>query len=329
VSIIAGVSWTQHGYEVSVSSSPEVAEFRACEFGALLGYLHGLRDSGRVSCVVDTSNCQVAERLAAAGLRVIRLDPQFVPPEYRGRRVPAAVLAELGARYGDQLVAVGTEGILADRYGEVTATPMSDYLSGLISYRLPVSASEVYLTFDDGPSDYTYSVLRILERFGASASFFAVGLNVIAHSGCIAATFGAGHTVANHTWSHPYVRDATQDSLRFQLASTSEAIAQITGQPCAYFRPPFGTRTAEVLIPAHEAGLRTMLWSHDSSDWAGLGSAAIIQNCMADISPGSVVLLHDGGGDRAQTVDALPVILRRLKALGLAASALPPAWGQA
>jgi peptidoglycan-N-acetylglucosamine deacetylase len=125
-----------------------------------------------------------------------------------------------------------------------------------------------------------------------------------------------GHTVGNHTWSHPCMVDLDTDALAFQVAATSNAISDITGQAPHLLRPPYGSRTSSQLdwYAAHD--LRVVLWDLDSRDWSRPGSDTITRNVLDHTCDGSVILLHDGGGDRSQTAGALPSIVEGLTERG-------------
>jgi peptidoglycan/xylan/chitin deacetylase (PgdA/CDA1 family) len=185
-----------------------------------------------------------------------------------------------------------------------------------ISARVLTSQRVVALTFDDGPSPYTAQILAILHAFRAHATFFAIGRQVIQDPAMVRAEVSAGDEVGNHTYSHANLLYLSNLGIRTQLLQTQEVIHAAAGISPVWFRPPDGAIDSRVAAVAASLGLRPILWSVDPRDWSRPGTSAIIQRVLAAVRPGSVVLLHDGGGDRSQTVAALSVILRALQAEG-------------
>ncbi|MBO1416020.1 polysaccharide deacetylase family protein [Streptomyces sp. FH025] len=175
----------------------------------------------------------------------------------------------------------------------------------------------VYLTFDDGPSPaYTPRILSILSRYGVRATFFEVGENVAAHPSLTAQVARQGHSVQNHSWSHPDLRRLSPSGINSQVVNTDRAISKQTGRTPKCLRPPYGAVNGTVRSRAAALGKQVVLWSVDPQDWSRPGSAAIQSRVLGNVRPGSVILLHDGGGDRSQTAAALPAILSTLKSRG-------------
>lgn len=165
----------------------------------------------------------------------------------------------------------------------------------------------VALTFDDGPSVYTRRVLRILRRFHARATFFLVGTEVRRYPGLARRELRAGNELANHSLRHSFFPSGGD------LRATNGVIRRATGfKPCM-FRPPGGFVGGGLVRSALGLGMTTVIWSVDPRDWSRPGSGAIAQRALGPVRPGSIVLLHDGGGPRSQTVAALPRILRALR----------------
>lgn len=174
----------------------------------------------------------------------------------------------------------------------------------------------VALTFDDGPSPFTVGVLSILRTFHAHATFFLVGRRVRAYPAIVRAEIGAGNDVGNHTYSHADLLWMYTPYVLAQLAMTQEAVKASAGVVPHWFRPPYGALSPRVTDLAASLGLRTVLWSVDPADWARPGAGAIAVRVLTRVRPGSIVLMHDGGGDRGETVAALPAILRALQLRG-------------
>lgn len=174
----------------------------------------------------------------------------------------------------------------------------------------------VALTFDDGPSPYTPRVLALLHSVDAHATFFVVGLHVTQYPSFVKAETLSGNLVGNHTYSHVDLEILANAAVLEQLAATQSAVHSAAGVTPRWFRPPYGAVDARVAELASSLGLQTVLWSVDPQDWLRPGVDAIAQRVLAQVRPGSVVLFHDGGGDRSETVAALSVVLSSLRAHG-------------
>lgn len=176
--------------------------------------------------------------------------------------------------------------------------------------RGPAGHRRIALTFDDGPCPpYTDRVLDVLRDHGVVATFFCVGLHARSLPATVARIVAEGHTVANHTWSHPSLVGLTRDEVRHQLDATGRAIAEVTGERPALMRPPYGDRSPRTLEWIAAEGLTTVLWDTDTRDWSRPGTDAVADRALNGARDGSVVLMHDGGGDRTHTVEALPRII--------------------
>jgi peptidoglycan-N-acetylglucosamine deacetylase len=181
----------------------------------------------------------------------------------------------------------------------------------------PLPTKYVVLTFDDGPdAEYTPKVLDILALYGAKATFFEVGQNVRKHPELTRQLHAAGHSVQNHTWDHSDLRKLTAAKFLQEVTSTDQAIRAQIGSTPGCLRPPYGGVSATVRQRARQLGKDLVVWTIDSRDWTKPGTTAIVQRVLKNVHSGSVILMHDGGGNRAQTVAALPTILKALKAQG-------------
>ncbi|MGK5443644.1 polysaccharide deacetylase family protein [Micromonospora sp. URMC 105] len=179
---------------------------------------------------------------------------------------------------------------------------------GLFGSRVTTGSPEVALTFDDGPDpQYTPQVLEILREFGVRATFCVVGENVQAHPELVQAIVADGHTLCNHSWQHDVqLGRRSPATIRADLLRTNEAIHKaVPDAPVAWYRQPGGAWTYPVVSVAEELGMTPLHWNVDPSDWQAPGAAQIATLVAREAGPGSVVLLHDAGGDRQGTVDAL------------------------
>ncbi|HEY7414225.1 MAG TPA: polysaccharide deacetylase family protein [Ktedonobacteraceae bacterium] len=186
--------------------------------------------------------------------------------------------------------------------------------------RLP----EVALTFDDGPSPYTPQVLAVLQQYNVKATFFLWGQHVQQYPGYVQQELAAGNALGNHTWSHPDLTTLSASAITTELTETQCVIKQTAGYTPTLFRPPYGSYNANVLAVAGQGGLpSTIIWSHAPRDWEMPGASVIASRVLSNTLDGSIILLHDGGGDRSQTVAALPPIIQGLQARGLRLVTVP------
>jgi peptidoglycan-N-acetylglucosamine deacetylase len=171
----------------------------------------------------------------------------------------------------------------------------------------------IALTIDDGPSpEYTPQVLRLLAKYKVTATFSMIGLEVTAYPGLVREVAAAGHAIANHTWSHPDLARLAPVTVAGQIDRATDAIHRATGRKPSLFRAPYGAWSPAVLGTCARAGLTPLDWSVDPRDWSRPGVASIVANIMRDTRTGSIILEHDGGGNRSQTVAALKLVLPRL-----------------
>lgn len=180
------------------------------------------------------------------------------------------------------------------------------------------SKKKVALTFDDGPwPRQTDAILKILEAEGVPATFFVIGKQVKAHPEIVRRAVGAGHAIGNHTYHHVDLTSEDAEHRSSEIAGTSRAITSAAGVMPRWLRPPGGFIDAATYRETAAQGLRVVLWTVDPQDWrAGKTAAEIEAEVVRAVTPGAVILLHDGGGDRRQTIAALPGIIRKLRAKG-------------
>jgi peptidoglycan/xylan/chitin deacetylase (PgdA/CDA1 family) len=182
----------------------------------------------------------------------------------------------------------------------------------------------VALTFDDGPwPGSTRAVLAVLAKEHVKATFFLIGRQVRRSPDLVRAEVDAGMTIGTHSFSHPQpfglLPEATIDSEVDQGLQTLTDL----GIHTSLFRPPGGSMPPPVVAAAQAKGLRTVIWTVDPQDWRpGTTPAQIAARVLAQVKPGSIVLLHDGGGDRSATVAALPRIIDGIKKRKLAFTTL-------
>ncbi|MFJ7909507.1 polysaccharide deacetylase family protein [Kitasatospora sp. NPDC096204] len=177
-------------------------------------------------------------------------------------------------------------------------------------YDLDPERRVVALTIDDGPDPrHTPAVLALFEQYGVRATFFLIGENAVEHPALVREIADRGHHIANHTWTHPDLRHLPEGKVRDELERTSDLLQRTAGRQPTWFRAPGGDWSPTSVKVAAELGMRNMAWSVDPRDWARPGTSAIIDRVLKNVRPGSIVLNHDGGGDRSQTVAALKAYL--------------------
>lgn len=182
----------------------------------------------------------------------------------------------------------------------------------------------IYLTFDDGPTvAHTKRILDLLDEHDAKATFFQVGENVTAHPELTRSVIERGHALGNHSWNHRDMRRLGPRRLNLQITRASNALRKITGTPITCLRPPYGAVNGRVRSAVRGEKLALKLWDVDPRDWKRPGAATIARRVISRADPGDVVLMHDGGGNRVQSVRALHRILRSLSEKGYRFETLP------
>ncbi|WP_017380287.1 glycosyltransferase [Paenisporosarcina sp. TG-14] len=192
---------------------------------------------------------------------------------------------------------------------------------------------EIVLTFDDGPDPiYTNDVLEILKEHQISATFFMLGKNAQDHQSMVKEIYSEGHEIGNHTYSHPSnINKVSYNQLKLELNTTQRIIQGITGRSPLLYRTPYGDDQNtyngdnkntydkshfQRMMEITQMGYITVDYDIDSKDWETDNSKEIVDNVIKNASNGDIILLHDGGGDRTATVQALPEIIEKLQSKG-------------
>jgi len=176
-------------------------------------------------------------------------------------------------------------------------------------------SNQLALTYDDGPNDpHTLRLLEVLAKYQVKATFFLIGRHVEARPDIVRAIVAAGHSVGNHTFTHPNLIFSSPSETRDQLQRCSAAIEQACGVRVNLFRPPFGARLPKTLRIAHSLQLEPIMWNVTGWDWNAPPADYIERKVARRIRGGDVILLHDGshkamGADRSQTVLATRSLL--------------------
>lgn len=189
--------------------------------------------------------------------------------------------------------------------------------TGEVVWEIDTEEKVVALTFDDGPHPkYTAEILDLLASYNAKATFFIVGENAEKKPELILRQYNEGHEIANHTYTHPL--KTTLPKLEVEIKKTNDLIYSITGYYPELFRPVEGQYTDSMVQSVVKNGYKVIMWSwhQDTEDWKNPGVHRIVKTVLKGIKPGNVILFHDGGGNRSQTVKALEKILPELQKQG-------------
>ncbi len=209
------------------------------------------------------------------------------------------------------------------RQSLLSAAPAS--FNGKVIYEIKPAANKkvIALTFDDGPwKKSTRQTLDILKKNNIKATFFVVGSALQNNPELGKQIIAEGHAIANHTWHHWY-HFMNPQAAAFEIDKTTELIYQVTGVKTNLFRPPGGHLTNGLVAHAKNKKYATLMWSADSRDFQRPAPATMVNTVLKNARPGGIVLLHDGGGDRTRTIQALPTIIAKLKQQGYSFVTIP------
>src|SRR6266436_4712017 len=218
---------------------------------------------------------------------------------------------------GTRKLAVDADGYLTAKYVKFAQFPT-------LYHQGAGGEHQVAITFDDGPdSRWTPQILDILKAANVKAAFFLVGVNAERYPGLVRRIVNEGHEIGNHTYYHPNLALCWPEHIRLELNATQLLLETITGRATTLFRPPYAADSSPTelndLTPlkiAEDLNYLVVLESIDPQDWAKPGADVIVQRIKQQRRDGSIILLHDAGGDRSQTVEALPRILDWLHTRG-------------
>ncbi|WP_037683119.1 polysaccharide deacetylase family protein [Streptomyces griseus] len=198
-------------------------------------------------------------------------------------------------------------------YGSSHRTPLHPRVRREPLLRLSGRGRTMVLTFDDGPDPrYTPGILDTLREYDVRAMFFVCGEMAADNKDLLARMADEGHVVGNHTWSHPLLTSLTRRRIRAEMESTCDVIEDAYGERPQWFRAPYGAWNRAAFQLGSELGMEPLAWTVDTLDWTSPGTRTIIDRVEHGAAPGVVVLSHDAGGDRSQSVRALRAYLPQL-----------------
>ncbi|MBV2356284.1 polysaccharide deacetylase family protein [Streptomyces sp. J2-1] len=172
--------------------------------------------------------------------------------------------------------------------------------------RISTKGRRMMLTFDDGPHpDYTPHILDTLAKYDVRAMFFVCGEMAVDNKELIARMAEDGHVVGNHTWTHPLLTQLDRGDIKSEMERTSDVIEDAYGERPQWFRAPYGAWNKAAFQLGAKMGMEPMAWTVDTTDWEVPGTSTIIDRVESGAAPGVVVLSHDAGGDRSQSVRAI------------------------
>lgn len=227
------------------------------------------------------------------------------PQRYQWRAIRSSG-CEVRNRCAEAFPAVGSAGF---RLRPVRAVGCTGGSAGLVTNG-PRDRPVVALTFDDGPSEYTPDFLRVLREKDVPATFFEIGQEMPGREDVMRQILAEGNELGDHTMNHVELPGYDQ------IAGAASRIRAYTHfKPCL-FRPPGGAVNSGVIATAGSLGMQTINWDVDPQDWSLPGTDAIYSNIVGHARDGSIILMHDGGGPRSETLAALPGIIDTLRARG-------------
>ncbi len=184
---------------------------------------------------------------------------------------------------------------------------------------------DIALTFDDGPGPYTIQLLKVLERYHVKATFFEIGKMLQYFGDATVREIEDGDVIGDHTETHPFMATLSAHDQYEELFEQIARIELAGGRRPTLFRPPYGSFNATTMRQLAKLHLLMVLWSADTDDYLQPGVPVIVERALAGAHPGAIILMHDAGGTRTQTIEALPADHHQTARRGLSPGDHPPA----
>ncbi|MER7171645.1 polysaccharide deacetylase family protein [Streptomyces mesophilus] len=202
-------------------------------------------------------------------------------------------------------------------YGPARSLPAAAPVRSKPILRLASRNRTMVLTFDDGPDPrFTPHILRTLRQHHVRAMFFVCGEMAAASPDLLREMVDDGHLIGNHTWTHPQLLRLRRSGVLREIESTSEVVQRTVGEAPLWFRAPYGAWNRDAFEIGAGLGMEPLAWTTDSLDWTEPGTRKVVDNVLRGAGSGVVILNHDAGGNRWQSVEALRIYLPRLLADG-------------
>ncbi|MEU8675351.1 polysaccharide deacetylase family protein [Streptomyces sp. NPDC048560] len=240
---------------------------------------------------------------AAATVHLIAADPAATPvrpggaPPAEGTAGPPAQARAMPSAYRLQPMTERTPPRFRRPPPPVRTRPLEE---------LPGLGRSMVLSFDDGPDRrYTPDILATLREHRVRAMFFVCGEMAVDNQDLLREMADDGHVVANHSWSHPLIPGLSRAAIRDELGRTSDIVERTLGEAPLWYRAPYGAWNRNSFEIGAALGMEPLAWTVDTLDWTTPGTGTIVRRVMDGAAPGVVVLSHDAGGDRSQSVAAL------------------------
>jgi peptidoglycan-N-acetylglucosamine deacetylase len=182
---------------------------------------------------------------------------------------------------------------------------------------------EIALTFDDGPGPYTPHLLDQLQRLHAAATFFEIGFMFRWFHASVSRELRMGDVIGDHTETHPHMTLLSPTAQQDQILAQTGSLHKYGGPFPRLWRPPYGSYNSKTLAILRRLHMLMVLWTVDTEDYVRPGVAVIVHRALAGARPGAIILMHDAGGNRTQTIAAMPPIVRALRARGYRLVTIP------
>lgn len=176
---------------------------------------------------------------------------------------------------------------------------------------------KIALTFDDGPHPKkTARIIEVLEKYGVTATFFVVGVNVKNYQNATKEIIDKGYEIANHTYSHNVLKNSDLEDVRDELISTENEIKRLGARVCKLVRPPCGLFSNSLVDFSRENGYKIVLWNIDTKDWKHASASQISNEVLSNVRGGDIILFHDYISGKSNTAEALDYLIPKLIDMG-------------
>lgn len=181
----------------------------------------------------------------------------------------------------------------------------------------PGEGKTLNLTYDDGPNPHTTErLVNLLDKEGIKATFFFIGENIARHPELVKLVFDAGHTVGNHSYSHPFMPGLSRARMAVEIDRTNDLIESIIGEKAHLFRPPYGIIDARGAKLLETRRMSPVYWGAVTQDWRNIGADAVVNHIMKRLPAAQLIVMHEGHDIADQCLEATETIISRVKEMG-------------